>query len=207
MAAHRADVTALACMGPLALLATGSADASIKLWALPADGPRSGSRAVQPLQTLQGHAAPIRCLQFTPDGDMLISGDEAGGLRVWQVAGGTAGRLLHDLSRQHAAAVTSIACHPEERLFVTCSSDRTVRVWDMDRQPGACIGVHGPQGCREALAVAFASGGGALLAAFPDALRTFTLDPLQHHDTAAVQWGEVGRVGALLAARAGCCGC
>lgn len=148
--AHRADVRALAAYSPLGLLATGSADTNIKLWGLAGqsgdvhscsiDGSGSGGRdrvaRLVPLQLLKGHAHPITQLSFTPDGEVLISGDSGGGLRVWQVSGGAAGCLLHDLSGQHTAAITGIACHPEERLFATSSLDRTLRAWDMDSQAG-----------------------------------------------------------------------
>ncbi|KAL4422687.1 hypothetical protein ABPG75_008884 [Micractinium tetrahymenae] len=204
--AHRADVGALAAYPPLGLLATGSADTNIKLWGMAGlahggssddggggggGGGSGGTTRLAPLQVLKGHAHPITQLHFTPDGELLISGDAGGGLRVWQVAGGAAGRLLHDLSGQHSAAITGIACHPEERLFATCSLDRTLRAWDMDSQAGKCIGVHGPEGCREVRALAFTSTGSALLAAYPDGLRTFTLDPLEHRDTAELLWKQI----------------
>jgi WD40 repeat protein len=211
--AHGLGVSALACMAPVSLLATGSADTSIKLWLLGAASNtrstsgacavaagNSGDRTHQTQQpwspkaavhTLQGHSAPITRLQFTPDGEMLISGDESGCLRVWHVACGRAGRLLQELAGSHTAAVTGIACHPEERLMATCSLDGTVKVWDLDAQFGTCIGVHAPAGCGEVRAVAFAAGGRALLAAYPTGLRTFTLDPLTHHDSADVPWREV----------------
>jgi katanin p80 WD40 repeat-containing subunit B1 len=220
LVAHRADVAALACMAPLGLLATGSADTNIKLWDLLPGGCDAGRSAAsnrgssggsggsthqtirEARQVLKGHSAPLTQLRFTPDGELLISGDAAGGLQVWHVAGGAAGRLLHDLSGTHTAAITGIACHPEERLFATCSLDRTLRVWDLDgAQAGRCIGVHGPEGRREARALAFAgaraggadgSGSGAvLLAAYADGLRTFSPDPLQHHDTADLPWSKV----------------
>lgn len=150
--AHRADVGALAAYPPLGVLATGSSDTNIKLWQLAGQSSRivscsgdcsssggsggGGATRPAPLQVLKGHAHPITQLRFTPDGELLISGDAGGGLRVWQVSGGAAGRLLHDLSGQHGAAITGIACHPEERLFATCSLDRTLRAWDMDLQAG-----------------------------------------------------------------------
>lgn len=143
--AHRADVGALAAYPPLGLLATGSADTNIKLWRLNGQGSNDGSCASErsggaaplaPLQVLKGHAHPITQLRFSPDGELLISGDAGGGLRVWQVSGGAVGHLLHDLSGQHSAAITGVACHPEERLFATCSLDRTLRAWDMDSQAG-----------------------------------------------------------------------
>lgn len=56
----------------------------------------------------------------------------------------------------------------------------------------SCINTYGPEGRREPRAVAFAPGGRALLAAYPDGLRAFTLDPLQLCDTAdGQQWGKV----------------
>lgn len=146
--AHRADVGALAAYRPLGLLATGSADTNIKLWSLDSlgssggggrsgdGGCAAGQQRPVPLQVLKGHAHPITQLQFTPDCEVLISADAGGGLRVWQVDGGKEGRLLHDLAGHHTAAITGIACHPDERVFATCSLDRTLRVWDMDQQAG-----------------------------------------------------------------------
>ncbi|PSC69091.1 katanin p80 WD40 repeat-containing subunit B1-like protein isoform X1 [Micractinium conductrix] len=192
-AAHRADVTALACLEEQNLLASGSVDTNIKLWGL-AGGKRGGSSGTAPLQLLQvlkGHTHPITQLRLTPDGELLISGDAGGGLRVWRISGGTEARLQHDLSGQHTAAVTGIACHPEERLFATSSLDRTLRVWDMDAQAGSCIGTHGPEGRKEVHALAFSTSGNALLAAYPDCLRTFTPDPLRLEDTAELPWKQV----------------
>ncbi|PRW32885.1 katanin p80 WD40 repeat-containing subunit B1 [Chlorella sorokiniana] len=199
LAAHRSDVGVLAVMPPLALLATGGADGNIKLWQLPA--PEAGAQhpakplaLKEPRQKLKGHAGELMALHFTPDGEQLISGDSQGGLRVWEVAGGApkAGRLAHNLSGHHSGAVSGLACHPDERLFVSCSADRTLRVWDMDGLVPSCINTYGPEGRREPRAVAFTPGGRALLVAYPDGLRTFTLDPLQLCDTAdGLQWGKV----------------
>lgn len=58
--------------------------------------------------------------------------------------------------------------------------------------PHSCINTYGAEGRREPRALAFAPGGRALLAAYPDGLRTFTLDPLQLCDAAeGLQWGKV----------------
>lgn len=58
--------------------------------------------------------------------------------------------------------------------------------------PCSCINTYGPEGRREPRAVAFTPGGLALLAAYPDGLRTFTLDPLQLCDAAdGLQWAKV----------------
>ena len=135
-------------MPPLALLATGGADGNIKLWHLPGLGGGSGGSQhpqkplalKEPRQKLKGHGGELSALHFSPDGELLLSGDSQGGLRVWEVVGGVpkAGRLLHNLGGHHAGAVTGLACHPEERLFVSCAADRTLRVWDMDGPAPRC---------------------------------------------------------------------
>jgi WD40 repeat protein len=61
------------------VLASGSADATIILWDVPAFRPRA---------VLRGHTRPIRALAFSPDGSRLASGSADGSLRIWDVARG-----------------------------------------------------------------------------------------------------------------------
>lgn len=88
---------------------------------------------------------------------------------------------------------TAEQCRQEE-----LPEPKTVQVVQMDYQvaqhlqPRRCIGVHSSEGRREVRALAFTSTGSALLAAYPDGLRTFTLDPLELRDTAELQWRQVG---------------
>ncbi|TPX61342.1 hypothetical protein PhCBS80983_g01181 [Powellomyces hirtus] len=61
-------------------IVTGSADQTLKIWVLDAEGGAVLSR------TLAGHEAAIKCLDFAKG--ILVSGDIAGVLRVWHIASG-----------------------------------------------------------------------------------------------------------------------
>jgi WD40 repeat protein len=59
------------------LLATASADSTIKIWSL--SNPESN-----PL-TLSGHSAAVYHVQFSPDGRRLVSGSRDTTARVWAI--------------------------------------------------------------------------------------------------------------------------
>jgi WD40 repeat protein len=76
---HDDEITSLAIAPDGKSLASGSRDATIKLWDL--EGRRERA-------TLRGHAAPILALAFSPDGESLASADADRTLKVWDVATG-----------------------------------------------------------------------------------------------------------------------
>jgi WD40 repeat protein len=64
-------------------------------------------------------------LAFSPDGSLLVSGDSAGSVQIWDVE---TGERLADL-RGHTLAITGVAFAPDGMSFATASRDGTVRVW------------------------------------------------------------------------------
>jgi WD40 repeat protein len=64
-------------------------------------------------------------LAFSPDGSLLVSGDSAGRVQIWDVP---TGERLADLGG-HTLAVTGVAFAPDGLSFATSSRDGTVRVW------------------------------------------------------------------------------
>ncbi len=74
---HSANVTAVAFSVDGRLAATGSSDASVRLW-------RVSNGAL--LRTLKGHTAAVTGLAFSPSGVLLLSVSADGTLRLWGVA-------------------------------------------------------------------------------------------------------------------------
>ena len=71
------------------LLASGSADTTVKLWRLPG----GGGAALEAVQTLRGHTDAVHALAFVPARGWLASGGSDGSVRLWRVdaGGGLAG--------------------------------------------------------------------------------------------------------------------
>ncbi|MFO0950296.1 MAG: sigma-70 family RNA polymerase sigma factor [Isosphaeraceae bacterium] len=76
---HEDEITCLALAPDGKTLASGSVDATVKLWDLESFRERA---------TLRGHSAPVVGLSFSPDGGLLASTDEGQTLKVWDAASG-----------------------------------------------------------------------------------------------------------------------
>lgn len=100
-----------------ALMASGHADGSVRLWE---------ARSGQPIRALLGHQDEVRSVAFSPDSRTLASGSTDQTLRLWDV--GT-GEVIHVL-RSHKAALTSVAFSPDGQVLASGSKDRSVRLWD-----------------------------------------------------------------------------
>ncbi len=71
-------------------------------------------------------ANSINTLALSPDGSLLVSGNDDHAVEVWETK---TGKLLHTL-RGHDAYVTAAAFAPSGKLFATGAHDRTIRLWD-----------------------------------------------------------------------------
>ncbi len=65
---------------------------------------------------------------FSPDGQLLATGDAEGGLRLWQVA---TGQLLLKY-KGHLGWVWSVKFSADGQTLASCSSDKTIRLWDVN---------------------------------------------------------------------------
>jgi WD40 repeat protein len=98
-------------------LASGSLDATVKVWDLTNGNVR---------RTLTGHSDGVTSVAFSPDSRYLASGSSDQTVKVWDV---TRGQMLQTLAG-HTHQVTSVAYSPDGRHIVSGSHDLTVRVWD-----------------------------------------------------------------------------
>jgi WD40 repeat protein len=99
-------------------LASGSADATIRLW---------DPKTWEVQRILKGHEGVVKALAYSADGKFLASGSEDGTARIWDPDGDRALRVFS----AHNGWVTSVAFSPDGKRLATGSEDHTVLVWDL----------------------------------------------------------------------------
>jgi WD40 repeat protein len=89
--------------------------------------------------TLQGHSRPVRCLAFSPKGDVLATGSEDHSVRLWYLP---EGRLLRVLEG-HEGPIRRLVFSPDGGLLASASNDGGVRLWNVaDRAAGPVLEGH-----------------------------------------------------------------
>lgn len=101
-------------------LACGSMDGTISVFDV--------SRA-KFLHNLEGHFMPVRSLVFSPiDARVLFSASDDGHVHMYD----SEGKSLIGAMSGHASWVLSVDASPDGAAIATGSSDRTVRLWDLN---------------------------------------------------------------------------
>lgn len=80
-----------------------------------------------PLQYMEGHAAPVHAVGYSPDGKILFSGDTSGALKMWDRA---TGQLLSS-GAWHDGAIMTLAVSPDGQQVVTAGTGKQIVVSDV----------------------------------------------------------------------------
>jgi WD40 repeat protein len=98
------------------MIATASADKTVKLWSL--DG--------NIIKTLRGHIATVLDVTFSPDGQTIATASSDRTIKLWR----RDGTLITTLSG-HQADVNSVSFSPDGKLLVSAGADGVVLLWDV----------------------------------------------------------------------------
>jgi len=83
---------------------------------------------------LQGHAGPVRCLAYAPDGRTLASGGDDKTVRLWELGGASTHRIV----RNHDDAVRAVAFSPD-KLLLSGGWDNQTFLTDFSRSRGGIL--------------------------------------------------------------------
>lgn len=115
---HKGSVNCIEEIPDSNLIATGSEDKIIKLWDV-----YSGTC----VKTLCGHKLSIRDLSIVPDSNILLSASTDGYVFGWDIE---TGKKIVEFN--HNCYVFSVAAFMNERKFISGSSSKNLKIWDLD---------------------------------------------------------------------------
>ncbi len=113
---HTKSILAAAYALDGSVVASGSADNTIRLWNADTGGH---------LRTLKGHTDYAYSVAFSPDGLSLASGGKDHSIQLWSALTGDPIQTLEG----HTGEVYAVAYSPDGSTIVSGSGDRTVRLW------------------------------------------------------------------------------
>ena len=82
----------------------------------------------QRLAVLTGNTGPVHAVAFSPDGNVLVTGNDNGTAQLWDV---TTRQPIGSPLNGGTGPVDSVAFSPDGKTLATGDRDGTVRLWDV----------------------------------------------------------------------------
>ncbi|MEM9454433.1 MAG: protein kinase [Myxococcota bacterium] len=108
-------------------------DGALYLWERSDDG---GSAVA--MRRIEGDDGPLRAVALTSDGEQLALGSRSGVVRLMNWSGQSIRAI-----RDHEGSILSLDYSPNDEILASASSDRTIRIWMLERQTHFTL-EHGP---------------------------------------------------------------
>ncbi len=113
----RAEAVAFSLDGDTIAVSAWYQDKGLRLW---------NAQTGQYKTTLTGNTSLIRCIVYSPDGNMIIAGCQDGTICLWNAR---TGKHITTLTG-HKNVVSSIDYSPDGKIIASASTDETVRLWE-----------------------------------------------------------------------------
>lgn len=82
------------------------------------------------LQTLEGHAMPIRSLCFSPDSQLLLTSSDDGHMKIYDIKDANVAGTVSG----HASWVLGASFSHDGTKFASCSSDNSVKIFELSKR-------------------------------------------------------------------------
>ncbi|MEI2578304.1 nSTAND1 domain-containing NTPase [Scytonema sp. PRP1] len=116
---HKGSVSSVAFSPNGKMIASASADKTVRLWDI------EGNAIGQPFR---GHKHLVTSVAFSPDREMIVSGSHDKTLQLWDIEGNPIGQPFQG----HKDIVRSVTFSPNGKMIASASADKTVRLWDIE---------------------------------------------------------------------------
>ncbi|MEH1998179.1 MAG: hypothetical protein V7L00_05420 [Nostoc sp.] len=116
---HLSGVNSVIFSRDRTLIASASADNTIKLWH------PDGSL----VKTLSGHEDVVNSVSFSPDSQIIASASQDKTVKLWSRDGQLLATLLG-----HQGVVNSVSFSPDGQIIASASSDKTIKLWSRDNK-------------------------------------------------------------------------
>jgi WD40 repeat protein len=117
---HESQVNSLAISPDGQILASSSADKTIRIW---------NKSTKKEIRIIRGHDSYVNSLAISPDGNTLISGGADKTVNIWNISTGKEIRRL----KGHSDPINSVAISLDWKTLASGSADKTIKIWEISK--------------------------------------------------------------------------
>ena len=85
------------------------------------------SQKIELIESFIGYTQKSEIISFTPNPQLIMSGDYSGGLNLWDLK---KQKLIKKI-KAHQHSINNITFHSKKNIFLTCSNDSTIKLWSL----------------------------------------------------------------------------